>query len=204
MIFPTLGVYLSYDGTVLEPNSMLHISNIGTSPRHQLSVICTTDRIPCCQEPQPHGEWKFPNGTLVTEQSTAFRRNRDNNGNVNLYRVSSDVVSPTGRFCCEIDDATWLSPKTVLCVSICEFDVIHSSSTNTCPCLTFQSLYKLRSVYIHQLLEKVMCLLVMYLELVPTPMIGVKTTLKSLKMDKISPSLHSDWLMLDATAVLSL
>ena len=60
----------------------------------------------------------FPNGTLVTEHSTTFRRNRDNNRNVNLFRVSNDVIFPTGRFCCEIEDAT--ATNQTMCVNVGE------------------------------------------------------------------------------------
>ena len=47
----------------------------------------------------------------------AFHRNRDNNGNVNLFRVRNTVIPPTGRFCCEIEDATHTNQT--LCVNIC-------------------------------------------------------------------------------------
>ena len=114
-----LGVYLTHNGSVLEPNSNLFITDIGISSQHQIAVICTTDRMPCCLDSPQHGEWKFPNGTLVTKQSTTFRRNRDNNGNVNLFRVSSEVMSPTGRFCCDIEDAKNVSEDH--CVNIGEF-----------------------------------------------------------------------------------
>ena len=117
-IFFKLGVYLSHNGTVLESNSNIIITDIGTSSQHQLEVIHTTDRIPCCQDPPQHGEWIFPDGTLVTEQSTTIRRNRDNNGKVTLYRVSSEVMSPTGRFCCSIEDAT--ATNQILCANVCK------------------------------------------------------------------------------------
>ena len=92
--------------------------DIGTSSQHQLAVVCTTDRMPCCKNMPQHGEWKFPNGTLVTEEQRTFRRNRDNNGNVNLFRVSSDVMSPTGRFCCDVKDAT--ATNQTMCTNIGE------------------------------------------------------------------------------------
>ena len=47
----------------------------------------------------------------------AFHRNRDNNGNVNLFRVTDNVTSPVGRFCCEIEDSTHTNQT--LCVNIC-------------------------------------------------------------------------------------
>ena len=58
------------------------------------------------QNPQ-HGEWYLPNGTLVqgTSSDTAFYRGRGDNGEVYLNHPT-DVKSPTGRFCCEVPDAT--------------------------------------------------------------------------------------------------
>ena len=72
--------------------------------------------MPCCQG-DTAGEWRFPNNTAVTDQST-FRTNRNDNGEINLFRASSDVVSPTGRFCCHVPDAT--GTTATLCVNIGE------------------------------------------------------------------------------------
>lgn len=80
--------------------------------------------MPCCQDSPQHGEWTFPNEASVTDSET-FRVNRDNNGNVNLSRVSSHVMSPTGKFCCDIEGATGISANAMLCVFICEFVIIH-------------------------------------------------------------------------------
>ena len=52
------------------------------------------------------GEWYQPNGELVHggTLNTVFYRNRGNNGEVSLNRPN-DVMSPTGRFCCEVANA---------------------------------------------------------------------------------------------------
>ena len=117
------GVYLSYhDGIVLEPNSSILITDTGTTSPQQL--VCTSDRKPCClDQPHRYGEWYFPDGSQVkhisqTPVPTSYHRNRDNGGNVNLYRVSNSVLSPTGRFCCEIEDAT--ATNQTLCVNFSE------------------------------------------------------------------------------------
>ena len=47
----------------------------------------------------------------------SFHRNRDNDGNVHLFRTHHTVTSPTGRFCCEVEDATHTNQT--LCVNIC-------------------------------------------------------------------------------------
>ena len=111
-------VYLSQSGRFIEPDSNILITDIGTSPPQQL--VCTSDRKPCCQDQPQYGEWKFPDGNQVkhiTEgQPATFHRDRNNGGNVNLYRVSSDVMSPNGKFCCEIEDATHMNQT--LCVNL--------------------------------------------------------------------------------------
>ena len=115
------GVYLFHQGRVINSNNSIFITDIGTSSPQQL--VCTSDRMPCCHYPSLHGEWYFPDGSQVKYVYSApnpktFHRNRDNNGNVNLFRVSSDVMFPTGRFCCEIEDAT--NTDQALCVNVCE------------------------------------------------------------------------------------
>ena len=118
VIYDHVGVYISHDGEFIEPDSNILITNIGTAPPQQL--VCTSDRMPCCHTPQ-YGEWKFPNGNQVvhiTEGAVAFSRNRDNVGNINLFRVSSDVMSPTGRFCCEVEDA--IDMNQTVCVNLGE------------------------------------------------------------------------------------
>ena len=76
--------------------------------------------MPCCQDQPQYGEWYFPNGSQVkhkSERAVAFHRNRDNDGNVHLFRVSDTVTSPTGKFCCEVENA--IHTNQTLCVNIC-------------------------------------------------------------------------------------
>ena len=76
--------------------------------------------MPCCRDLPQYGEWYFPDGSQVkhmTEDAVAFHRSRDNDGNVNLFRVMDNVMSPTGRFCCEVEDVT--RTNQTLCVNIC-------------------------------------------------------------------------------------
>ena len=63
----------------------------------------------------------FPNATSVGpigSNPAHFYRNRGDNGEVNLYRVSSDVISPTGRFCCQVPDDTNIDHT--VCVNVGE------------------------------------------------------------------------------------
>ena len=98
--------------------STVYINEIGTNTEApQSAVMCTSDRMPCCR-PQ-HGEWTFPNGSLVqprNQNPTTFVRTRDYNGNVHLFRVNSSMTVPTGRFCCEVEDAT--GTNQIQCVNI--------------------------------------------------------------------------------------
>ena len=114
-----VGTYLSLNGSIIKNDSTTSINVIQTSVNGS-HLVCTSDRMPCCRDPPQYGEWYFPNGSQVLhkqEGAVAFHRNRDNDGNVNLFRVRDDITSPTGRFCCEIEDATHTNQT--LCVNIC-------------------------------------------------------------------------------------
>ena len=50
----------------------------------------------------------FPDGSNVSVMNNGpaqFYRNRGSSGEIILYRVSDDVITPTGRFCCRVPDA---------------------------------------------------------------------------------------------------
>ena len=76
--------------------------------------------MPCCRDPQQLGDWYFPDGSQVkhkTEGAVAFHRSRDNAGNIYLLRTNHTVLSPSGKFCCEVEDAT--GRNQTLCINIC-------------------------------------------------------------------------------------
>ena len=122
-----LGVYLSLNGVVIESDSNVVITDIGTS---QHPLVCTTDRIPCCVSINNRaGEWIFPNGTDVPTLGTdpaQFYRNRGSSGEVSLYRVCDDVITPTGRFCCRVPDAIFGVNRTV-CANVGELKLMVNS-----------------------------------------------------------------------------
>ena len=102
-------------------NSVVPITEIEqTNATSNNELQCITDRRPCCATPpNRHGEWFFPdNGGVVPNQggATTFYRNRGDDGTVNLNRLNSDVMMPTGRFCCVVPDATGVDQT--LCVNI--------------------------------------------------------------------------------------
>ena len=99
-------------------DSNITVNTIETSINQQ-HLVCTTDRMPCCQASPQYGEWYFPNGSQIKhkqEGAVAFHRSRDNDGNVHLFRTHHTIRSPTGRFCCEVEDAT--GTNQTLCVNI--------------------------------------------------------------------------------------
>ena len=100
------GVYLSHNGAVIESDNTILITNVGTSSPNGL--VCTTDKTPCCSGLDEAAGWLLPNGEVVQTSSdpTMFTSDRNSNGEINLYQVNSDVMSPTGRFCCRVPDAT--------------------------------------------------------------------------------------------------
>ena len=68
--------------------------------------------MPCCVSPSRVGEWYFPGGGGTVQAigavptPTTFYRNRGDDGTVNLNRLNSDVMMPTGQFCCVVPDVT--------------------------------------------------------------------------------------------------
>ena len=107
---------------------MIQITEIGeTDPDNDLNegLQCITDRMPCCMTPPNRfGEWRFPNMTNVgffnMTGVTTFYRNRGDDGTVNLNRPS-DVMMPTGLFCCEVPDALNVTQR--VCATISELEM---------------------------------------------------------------------------------
>ena len=115
---PSAGVYLSLKGVIYANNSVIPITEIGeTNTTSNTGLQCITDKMPCCAHADQGnrvGEWHFPDGTTVPEllatnpQSTTFYINRGptDDGSVNLNRLDTSVMSPTGLFSCMVLNAT--------------------------------------------------------------------------------------------------
>jgi hypothetical protein len=103
------GVYLSYGGKAYKNFSVFSISEIGNE-NIGFQLQCTTANSPCCMDFQHRrGDWFFPNTSLVPgkkqeAEPKTFYRNRGDNGTVNLNRQNTDIIYPTGLFCCEVPD----------------------------------------------------------------------------------------------------
>ena len=123
----TVGVYFSLKGVLYPNNSVIAINDIGESISGTCTnngLQCITDKKPCCQLPNREGEWFFPgDGERVPprDMATTFYRNRGNRGNINLNRVNKNVLMPTGRFCCEVSDATSSNVKACVTIAIGEY-----------------------------------------------------------------------------------
>ena len=126
------GVYLSLKGMNYTDKSFIFITEIGqtnttsmelTNTTSNNGLQCITNWRPCCKsEPNRHGEWFFPDGGMVpgTFQGgvTTFYRNRGDDGTVNLNRLNSSIMMPTGRFCCVVPDNN--DTNTSVCTNIRE------------------------------------------------------------------------------------
>ena len=106
------GVYLSLKlkGVVYANNSVIQITEIGETDPDDLNegLQCITYKMPCCRFSFRAGEWYMytPERTIVPGPGTSvnFYRNRGyDDGTVNLNRPS-DVMIPTGLFCCVVPD----------------------------------------------------------------------------------------------------
>ena len=103
---PGQPVFLSLQGISYSTNnSNILVTGIGTS--QESSLNCHTDSTTCCRDrdnPQGgSGEWLFPNGTRITENSIVGDRFYwvRNLQAVRLYR-RGDVQTPLGSYCCRI------------------------------------------------------------------------------------------------------
>ena len=102
----------------LSNNSIVQISNVGTD---ELAIRCVTERIPCCKA-RKSGEWYYPNGTVVPKRvdyNWIFYRNRNDNGSVNLNRMSDSYA--TGTYCCQVPDKNCDGLNHTLCVELGKF-----------------------------------------------------------------------------------
>ena len=100
------GVYLSHGGTAYKNDSVFFISEIGRD-NYMEQLQCITDKNPCCRNIQHRfGQWFFPDNLQVPAimGAVSFYRNRGDDGTVNLNRLNSSIISPTGLFCCEVPD----------------------------------------------------------------------------------------------------
>ena len=101
---------------------------------HDAALLCVTDLVDCCESPQSHGDWLYPNGNIVQFDgfplNAVFRANRGQNEIRNGRQFYGSVClwhrySPKNRdhFHCEIPNATNPSVNQTLYTNI-KFDII--------------------------------------------------------------------------------
>ena len=101
-------------------NSIITITDIACSADSDSDMnlnseplICFTDKLECCQI-NHLGEWYLPDGNSAS-QNQSFLITREDDGTVILTRSKDDVLSPTGLFCCSVQNS---------------YDVIQSACVN--------------------------------------------------------------------------
>ena len=130
---------------------MILVTDIGISSPNQL--VCVSDWKPCCQDQPQYGGWYYPNRSRVAHISeqptpTAFHSDRNNRGEINLYRTSTDINFPIGQFCCETMDAE--NTNHTLCVTVGEFWSIKINLSSVAPILVYFSIvFILKAVHVY-------------------------------------------------------
>ena len=117
---------LLWQGIQYPNNSILNIEAVGEGEH---SLICQTDKRPCCgTPPYRFGEWYYPNGSIVSIEGIGetFYRNRNDNGEVRLNRRTGDYYTtyPTAidLFCCVLPNASDMDHT--LCVGLLPRDSV--------------------------------------------------------------------------------
>ena len=113
----------SRDGQVYPNNTIISLSEVFA--RMMYSLLCVTERRPCCSSSSGAGNWYYQNGTAVPNygQTFAFYTSRgddDRTVYIRLHARDSISLVNTSQFCCEILNINDLSQK--LCINICDSD----------------------------------------------------------------------------------
>jgi hypothetical protein len=97
-------VYFELKGAMYTNNSAASLLEVGAG---EDALLCKTEKEGCCgTPPNRFGEFYYPNGVIVpiAKQQQDFYRNRDEKV-IRLNRRDG-ATSPTGRYRCEIPDAS--------------------------------------------------------------------------------------------------
>ena len=99
-----IGVYFELNGVVYTNNSAASLLEVSEGEN---ALLCKTNREGCCGiPPNWFGEFYYPNGikVLIAKEWQDFYRNRDEKV-IRLNRRDG-TTSPTGKYRCEIPDAS--------------------------------------------------------------------------------------------------
>ena len=115
-------MYISLRDKTYPNNSNILITDVGEGDGGAL--VCHTDVEECCGSNETNnnmalGEWFYPDSStvnIISATNDNFLTNRD----IRLVRLNrrGDTTSPTGKFCCEIPDASYTLIK--MCVNLGE------------------------------------------------------------------------------------
>lgn len=61
-------------------------------------LVCHTDHVECCDDDQPQGQWRQPNGSVVSEQGELFVSRGERS--ISLQQRSTAVPIQPGLYCC--------------------------------------------------------------------------------------------------------
>ena len=127
------GVYLSLRGSIYPNGSIIFVNNIGETntspmapPESHNGLQCVTDWVPCCSSPNRLGDWLFPNGTVVPEETlshSTFYSNRGlgNDGTLTLNHVDGQSSTVTGEFCCVLPNINNIDQTLCAVIDVGEF-----------------------------------------------------------------------------------
>ena len=105
----TIGVYFELKGEVYDNNSMVNILAIGEGDD---ALLCKTNKQDCCGTvPNRFGEFYYPNGVRVSINSARHGFYRNRGDQVIRLNRRDGITIPTGRFSCEIPDASGVTQK---------------------------------------------------------------------------------------------
>ena len=99
---PLVGVSLKVQGVTVPNDSLVDVGDLlyrttsepeledpsnSNATLHDAALLCVTDLVNCCESPEPHGDWFYPNGSIVLFDgfplNAVFRANRGQNEDKN-------------------------------------------------------------------------------------------------------------------------
>ena len=116
------GVQLMLNGANYPNNSVIQFDSVYYTPDHCHSLLCTTDRVPCCLSQD--GNWYLirSNGSygnaLSNSSESNYYQSRENDGSLRLIRNTQSTDE--NKFCCQLSDAM-LTVQT-LCATLGMYD----------------------------------------------------------------------------------
>ena len=111
-------------GQTYRNNSVIELSE-GFETNQSLSLVCATEKRPCCNS-SVIGEWYYPNNMTAVpnvEAGNTFYTSRGDDGTVHLHlRNITTFLSNTTQFCCELPNINNLNQR--LCVHLSEYNYV--------------------------------------------------------------------------------